>query len=124
MWELAANYTGCMIGYHSVPVIVDAEQWRIDGWDHDLALEAMVQAADSMHLGWIPTPSWGTSPDHEHERVQNLNTFDDACISRYARSHGRPELAQVLAGVLFVEKPSQFGVRVHPRKDKGLGRRV
>ncbi|MDR2804912.1 MAG: GH92 family glycosyl hydrolase [Dysgonamonadaceae bacterium] len=24
MWELISNYTGCMIGYHAVPVIVDA----------------------------------------------------------------------------------------------------
>jgi putative alpha-1,2-mannosidase len=24
MWDLASNYTGCMIGYHAVPVIVDA----------------------------------------------------------------------------------------------------
>ena len=24
MWDLASNYTGTMIGYHAVPVIVDA----------------------------------------------------------------------------------------------------
>ena len=24
IWDLAANYTGCMIGYHAVPVIADA----------------------------------------------------------------------------------------------------
>ena len=24
IWELAGNYTGCMIGYHAIPVIVDA----------------------------------------------------------------------------------------------------
>ena len=24
MWELAGNYTGTMIGYHAVPVVVDA----------------------------------------------------------------------------------------------------
>jgi predicted alpha-1,2-mannosidase len=97
VWELAANYTGCMIGYHSVPVIVDAEQWRIDGWDHDLALEAMVQAADSMHLGLDAYAELGYIPsDHEHESVSKTleYAFDDACISRYARSHGRPELAQ------------------------------
>jgi len=26
VWELAANETDCMIGYHSIPVIVDAYQ--------------------------------------------------------------------------------------------------
>ena len=33
VWELASNYTGCMIAEH-VPVIVDAEQWGLEGWDH------------------------------------------------------------------------------------------
>ena len=28
IWELAGNYTGCMIGYHSIPVIADAYQKR------------------------------------------------------------------------------------------------
>ena len=61
MWELASNYTGCMIGYHSVPVIADAASWGIDGFDAQLALEAMQQAADSAHLGLSPTGNWGTS---------------------------------------------------------------
>ena len=76
VWELAANYTGCMIGYHSVPVIVDAEQWGIDGWDHGVALSAMVQAADSMHLGLDAYAELGFIPsDHEHESVsKTLNT--------------------------------------------------
>ena len=38
VWELASNYTGCMIGYHSVPVISDAEDWGLNGWDRELAL--------------------------------------------------------------------------------------
>ena len=24
MWDLAGNYTDCMIGYHAVPVVADA----------------------------------------------------------------------------------------------------
>ena len=42
VWELASNYTGCMIGYHSVPALVDALSWGVDDWDQNLALEAML----------------------------------------------------------------------------------
>ena len=70
VWELASNYTGCMIGYHSVPVIVDAKAWGIQGWDETLALQAMIQAADSMHLGLDAFASLGYIPsEHEHESV-------------------------------------------------------
>ena len=40
---------------------VDAKAWGIEGWDETLALEAMVQAADSMHLGLMPSPHSDTS---------------------------------------------------------------
>ena len=112
VWELAANYTGCMIGYHSVPVIVDAEQWGIEGWDPEVALEAMVQAADSMHLGLDAYAELGFIPsDHEHESVSKTleYAFDDACIARYAADHDRPDLA-----VRFAKRASSWKNLVHP----------
>ena len=45
MWELVANYTGCMIGYHSIPVIIDAYQKGIRDFDVEKAYRAMVEAA-------------------------------------------------------------------------------
>ena len=112
VWELAANYTGCMIGYHSVPVIVDAEQWGIEGWDSEVALDAMVQAADSMHLGLDAYAELGFIPsDHEHESVSKTleYAFDDACISRYAAAHNRPDLA-----ARFAKRASSWKNLVHP----------
>ena len=112
VWELAANYTGCMIGYHSVPVIVDAEQWGIDGWDHGVALSAMVQAADSMHLGLDAYAELGFIPsDHEHESVSKTleYAFDDACISRYAARHGADQLA-----ARFAQRASSWKNLVNP----------
>lgn len=44
MWELASNYTGTMIGSHSVSVIADAYMKGDRDFDHKLALEAMIQA--------------------------------------------------------------------------------
>jgi putative alpha-1,2-mannosidase len=51
VWELAANETYCMIGYHSAPVIVDAYLKGIHDFDAEKALEAMVNSANQDHFG-------------------------------------------------------------------------
>jgi predicted alpha-1,2-mannosidase len=51
VWELSANETGCMIGYHSVPVIWDAWQKGIRNYDARAAFEAMKHSAEQDHLG-------------------------------------------------------------------------
>ena len=97
VWELAGNYTGCMIGYHSVPVIADAKDWGITGWDEKLALEAMVQAADSAHLGLDFYAEKGYIPSEcESESVSKTleYAFDDACIASFAASLGEDEIAE------------------------------
>jgi predicted alpha-1,2-mannosidase len=45
MWPLASNYTGCMIGYHAVPVIVDAYVKGLRDYDLNKAMEAVVFAS-------------------------------------------------------------------------------
>lgn len=91
VWELASNYTGCMIGYHSVPVISDAWIWGIKDWDEELALEAMIQAADSAHLGLPAYRDLGYIPSEmEHESVSKTleYAFDDWCIAQFAIAAG------------------------------------
>lgn len=51
VWELAGNYTGCMIGYHSIPVICDAYVKGIRNFDVEEAYEAMKHSAMQDHLG-------------------------------------------------------------------------
>jgi predicted alpha-1,2-mannosidase len=51
VWELAANETDTMIGYHAVPVIADAIAKGIDGFDVALAFEAMKHSADEDRFG-------------------------------------------------------------------------
>ena len=112
VWELAANYTGCMIGYHSVPVIADASAWGISGWNEATALRAMVQAADSMHLGLDAYARLGYIPsDHEHESVSKTleYAFDDACIARTAFALGERELGQ-----RFQRRANAWRNLVHP----------
>lgn len=60
MWELAANYTGTMIGSHAVPVIADAYMKGNRDFDADLALQAMIEAVeyDSIRPIQYPTPAF------------------------------------------------------------------
>ncbi len=47
IWELSANETYCMIGYHAVPVITDAYLKGIAGINAALALQAMQKSAET-----------------------------------------------------------------------------
>ena len=51
IWDLSGNFTGCMIGYHAVPVIADAYLKGIRGYDVDKAFEAMKHSATRDKLG-------------------------------------------------------------------------
>ncbi|MCC5927950.1 MAG: GH92 family glycosyl hydrolase [Cyclobacteriaceae bacterium] len=57
-WELAGNYTGVMIGFHTHSVILDGYLKGIRGFDQKLALEAMKKRVDAIgymnDLGYIP----------------------------------------------------------------------
>lgn len=91
MWELAANYTGCMIGYHSVPVIVDAYMKGITDFDHQLALEAMIATATADELGKISYAEQGyLASEVEHESVSKTleYAYNDWCIARFAEAIG------------------------------------
>ncbi|MCH5327549.1 MAG: GH92 family glycosyl hydrolase [Coprobacter sp.] len=46
MWELAGNYTATMIGYHAVPVIVDAYMKGFDRIDGQELLQACLRSAE------------------------------------------------------------------------------
>ena len=88
VWELAASETYCMIGYHSVPVILDAWMKGIRDFDVQLALEAMVNSAEKDHLGLKYYKTKGYIPaDREHESVSKTleYAFDDWCIAMFAK---------------------------------------
>lgn len=92
MWELAGNYTGCMIGYHAIPVISDALMKGIDDYDKDLALEAMIHSASENHLGLEEYRRFGYIPaNYEHESVSKTleYAYDDWCIAQAAKHLNR-----------------------------------
>ncbi len=95
VWELAANETNCMIGYHSVSVITDAYIKGITTFDAHEALQAMVKTADANHFGlefykkkgYIPSDKEGASVSRTLEYA-----YDDWCIAQMAHKLGEKKI--------------------------------
>ena len=91
VWELSGCETDCMIGYHSVPVIVDAFMKGLNDFDTKLALEAMKKSATWNHLGLTALMDHGfLEMDDENESVSKTleYAFDDWCIAQFAKKLG------------------------------------
>jgi predicted alpha-1,2-mannosidase len=95
VWELDGNETWCMIGYHAVPVIVDAYLKGIKGFDPIRAYEAIKTTAmnpdyDSVatyaKIGYVPF-------DKENESLSKTleYAFDDYCAAQMAKALGKTE---------------------------------
>ncbi|HTB32349.1 MAG TPA: GH92 family glycosyl hydrolase, partial [Bacteroidia bacterium] len=94
IWELSANETNTMIGYHSVPVIVDAYMKGIRGFDVEEALKAMKHSADARWRGLHSFRSFGYIPsDKESQSVSKTleYSYDDWCIAEFAKAIGKKE---------------------------------
>ena len=95
IWDLAANYTGCMIGYHAVPVIADAYLKGIQDYDTEKALEAMQHSATRDQLGLSSYKKYGFIPvEKESESVSKTleYAYDDWTIAQMAKSMGKEEV--------------------------------
>jgi hypothetical protein len=89
VWELSANETFCMIGYHSVPVIVDAWKKGIRSFDASLALKAMRSYAESDRFGlnhYRENGYLGNELEHESVSKTLEYAYDDWCIAQMAKS--------------------------------------
>lgn len=104
VWNFWGSETDMMIGYHAVPVIVDAYLKGIGDFDAEKALKACVATANLDNyrgiglykkLGYIPynikdeynADNWSLSKTLEY-------AFDDYCIAEMARKMGKTELAE------------------------------
>ncbi|NVN95967.1 MAG: glycoside hydrolase family 92 protein [Bacteroidetes bacterium] len=88
VWELSGNETGCMIGYHAVPVIVDAYMKGIRDFDVEKAYAAMKASAEQDKLGLKSYKSCGIIYGNEEgESVSKLleYAYDDWCIAQIAK---------------------------------------
>jgi predicted alpha-1,2-mannosidase len=96
VWELSANETYCMIGYHSIPVIVDAYKKGVTDFDTKLALKAMLSYSKSAKFSIDKYAKQGfLSNDVEHESVSKTMeyAYDDWCIAEFANLIGEKKVA-------------------------------
>jgi predicted alpha-1,2-mannosidase len=122
VWELSANETDCMIGYHSASVIADALAKGINGFDAELAFAAMKKSAGWNHLGLPAFNANGyIQVDDESESVSKTleYAYDAWCIAQVARFLGKKEEARhydrLAAGWRNVYDPKSGFMR--PRKN-------
>ena len=88
VWELAANETDTMIGYHAVSVIADAMAKNIKGFDYEKAFEAAKHSAELNHYGLEAYRKRGyVSVEDENESVSKTleYAYDDFCIAQMAK---------------------------------------
>lgn len=88
VWELSANETNCMIGYHAVPVIADAWIKGVRSFDENKAFEAMKNSAMQDQFGLKYYRADGYLPaDKEGESVSRTleYAYDDWCIAQMAK---------------------------------------
>jgi len=93
VWSLQGNETWCMVGYHAVPVIVDAFMKGLPGFDAARAYDAVRTTALNPHydsvaiyakLGWVPC-------DQENESASKTleYAYDDYCVAQMAKALGK-----------------------------------
>lgn len=104
VWNFYGSETDMMIGYHAVPVIVDAYLKGIGNFDPEKALEACVATANIddyrgigiyKKSGYVPynitdsynAENWSLSKTLEY-------AYDDYCIAKMAEKMGRKEVAE------------------------------
>jgi len=91
VWPLMGNETDCMVGYHAVPLIVDAYLKGFRGFDTRLAFEAIKASAMRDERGLKYVKERGYIPaDKEVESVSKALEYavDDWCIAKMADKLG------------------------------------
>jgi predicted alpha-1,2-mannosidase len=95
VWELAANETDCMIGYHAVSVMADALAKGVRNFDAEEALDAMVRIAELDELGKTSYILKGAVDAREEPESVSKTleyAYDDWCIARFAEAIGNEDI--------------------------------
>jgi len=94
VWDLSTFETGCMSGYHAVPVLADALLKNTDGLDAERVYAAMKKSAfqhirgtqDYIKYGYLPQDSGSYSVTITLEYA-----YDDWCIAQVAKKLGKTD---------------------------------
>jgi len=95
IWPLCNSETNCMIGYHSIPVIVDAYLKGISGFDPEKAFKAMKKSAmqDDFDVQYLKEYNYiprDLAPTISVARTLEY-AFDDWCIAQMALKMGKTD---------------------------------
>jgi len=95
IWPLCNSETNCMIGYHAIPVIVDAYLKGIGGFDAEKAFEAMKKSAmqDDFDIKYMKEYNYiprDLAPTLSVARTLEY-AFDDWCIAQMALKMGKTD---------------------------------
>lgn len=94
IWQLWGQDNYCMIGNHSIPVIVDAVLKGIAGVDEEKAYEAVRNSSVVSHLN-SPFEVWekhGYMPENMQTQSVSITleqAFDDWCVAQLAKKLGK-----------------------------------
>ncbi len=94
VWTLYANETNTMTGYHSIPVIVDAYQKGIKGFDAEKAYQAMKATMMQDERGLNFYKKYGYIPYNlldESVTITLEYAYDDWCVAQMAKALGKNE---------------------------------
>jgi predicted alpha-1,2-mannosidase len=96
VWSMQGNETNMMIGYHAVPVIVDAYFKGIKNFDANLAYEACKTSAMTNTRQIDAYKEFGFVPVDEHHENWSVSktleyAYDDWCIAQFAKALNKTE---------------------------------
>ncbi len=107
IWSHQANENWCMIGYHAVPVIVDAWRKGIRGFDTDAAFKAITASANyNLYDGIGEYRKFGFVPDDLQSNAASKTleyAYDDWCIAMMAN-----ELTELDSAHVFEKRARSF----------------
>lgn len=121
IWELAGNYTDCMIGYHAIPVISDAYAKGLRDYDHEAIYEAMKHSAmlDKRGLDDVKSKGYISSANESESVSTTLEyAYDDWCIAQMAKWLNKNEDYKY-----FMERAQSYK-NIYDRKTKFMRARM
>jgi len=98
VWANGGKETNCMIGNHSIPVIVDAYLKGFRDWDAGEALADMIASTNlnREYLDSYRDVGYVVQRKDEQGAAKTLEyCYDDICIARMARALEKPEVAAI-----------------------------
>ena len=101
VWPLWGNETGCMIGFHSAPVIAEAYLKGFKGFDAEAAYQSLKGTALDPRLGQgeFNTIGYVISANQKQSVSRSLEfAYDNWCVAKMAEGLGHTDDAKMFMG--------------------------